>query len=83
MSVLPPFLSRPFGPPSPFAVPKISCSLFAHEILTAAHAYAPLYPPLAARANAAPGEGIGWVLAKHLQRHNEKSALSDDRADYG
>ena len=37
----------------PFAVPKISCSLIAHEILTAAHAYAPLHLPPAARGNAA------------------------------
>ena len=43
----------------PFAVPKISYSLFAHEILTAAHAYAPLHLPPAARGNAAPqGEGF-------------------------
>ena len=43
----------------PFAVPKISYSLFAHEILTAAHAYAPLHLPPAARGNAAPqGEGL-------------------------
>jgi hypothetical protein len=34
--------------PCPFAVPKISCSLVAHEILTAAHAAPSLYPPPAA-----------------------------------
>ena len=32
----------------PVAVPKISCSLFAHEILTAATRSPPLTPPLAA-----------------------------------
>jgi len=35
----------------PVAVPKISCSLFAHEILTAATPSAPLTPPPAAVAS--------------------------------
>jgi len=39
-------------------------SLFAiaHGVLTAAHAYALLYPPPAAQSNAARGEGMDYCL---------------------
>ena len=37
----------------PLAVPEIFCSLAAHKVSTAAHAFAPLLLPLAARGNAA------------------------------
>ena len=59
----------------PFAVPKISCSLIAHEILTAAHAYAPLHLPPAARGNAAAATRSARLFCHRQRSHRSPSRL--------